>query len=184
MLYYTGAKKIEDPQTNPFLSLGGFKSSSQIPNGKINNIFPKITQSTLQKNQQSVRMIVFQNLTGQPLTDLKVYSTDGEYSKIEMCFISPAADQCGNLRFELIEEGSLPYQGQFATYTEEAPYNCPEIEPLAYFGIWMKRSLNLEAFSNLEKGSEVDCETIEEALEATKFIDEDQVNVTFKWGEE
>lgn len=182
MLYYTGAKTAEDIQDNPLLSLGGYKSSTQIPNGKLHNVFPKITQGNVIKNTQIVRLIVFQNLTGADLTDLTIYNVDGDFSTLQMAFVSPAIDSCGNPQFERIQENNLPYQGTFASYDIDNKYASPTIPALGYIGIWLKKNLKLDQFGELEKGVDVSCEGIEQALLDVSYIGEEKVDIIFTWG--
>ena len=186
MLFYTGAIQYEDMQDNPSLSLGGYKSASQIPNGEINNLFPKITQQSVIQNKRVVRMIVFKNTIGQNINNLKIWSANGLYSLISMAFIKPGVDGCQNPIFEKIgSETALPYQGEFNSFEEEAPYTVEELLPEEMFGIWIKRELNTQSFTDLDKGldDKMSCEELEEQLQAlnTSSIEKDEVKLFFEW---
>lgn len=189
MLYYTGAKKPEDRQDNPSLSLGGYKSSSQIPNGEINNIFPKITQSTVIDNKKIIRMIVFQNLFPSTITNIKIWTKNGYYSKILSEIVLPAYDsKCERFFFEeLKNEEILPYQGSLLEHNESNPLVLNSLESGKYIGIWLRKELILDNFTSLDKGLTCNGENCDELLdilkkiESGKEIDEDQIEVHIEW---
>lgn len=186
MIYYTGAKKSEERQDNPSLSLGGFKSSSQVPNGTIHNLFPKITQSTVIKNHKIIRMIVVHNPTNASMANVKLWSENGEFSKILIAAIFPAYDtECEVYYFEEVaNEQSLPYQGTLAEYSETTPLLIPELLPNQIVGIWLRKELDLDKFNELEKGqNDLSCEATIEILqiEETDPILEDNVKINISW---
>lgn len=186
MIYYTGAKKSEERQDNPSLSLGGFKSSSQVPNGAIHNVFPKITQSTVIKNHKIIRMIVLHNPSTTTMSNIRLWSEDGEFSKILLTGILPAYDaECDVYYFEEVaNEASLPYQGTLAQYTEATPFTIPELLPTKTIGIWLRKELDLDKFNDLDKGQdELSCEATIEILQQEEQdpILEDNVKINIVW---
>lgn len=187
MLYYTGAIASEGIQDSPSLSLGGYISSTQIPNGELNNIFPRITRALVLKKKRAVRLIVFKNETGATINNLKIWSENGLYSFITMDFIAPGLDSCGKERFEKIKTGeNLPYQANdFQGYTEEAPYTVTSLEADKCFGIWMKREFDYESFTDEEKSeaAEMTCDQMADNLDSLFESEkaEDQVKFFFKW---
>jgi len=187
MLYYTGAVKPEDSQQDPSLSLGEYKSSSQIPNGTIHNLFPKITQSTVIKDKKIIRMIVLQNLSPNSMTNLKLFIENGQYSLFTMSAIAPGFDaQCNRYFFEKVpNEESLPYQGTLMTYTETDPLIIPELLTGKYIGIWIRRALDQTKFSDFDRGKDgLGCDETIEALQAQVESDipvEDQMKFHIEW---
>lgn len=66
MLYLTGAdnslsKSLENPQSDPSKSLGGFVSSSPVPNAAVNSLFDLISSFTLDKRQKETMAIALIN---------------------------------------------------------------------------------------------------------------------------
>lgn len=186
MIFYTGAIEYDKIQNSPSLSTGGYKSSTTLPNGGLNNLFPTITQSTLLGNKRSVRMIVLHNLIGADLTNLKIWTEDGQYSSIEFCCLYPGRDHCNNPVFEKVINDSLPYQGTFAKYQEENPFTISNLAAGDMIGIWLKKELKLQTFNDFEKGVDLKCmdlsiEEIEEGLK--NQIGEDQVKIHITWGD-
>lgn len=187
MLYYTGAIEDNGIQDSPSLSLGGYISSTQIPNGELNNIFPRITRNLVIKKKRAVRLIVFKNETGATINNLKISSENGLYSFITMDFIAPGLDACGKQKFEKIKTGeNLPYQSSdFQNYTEDVPYLIESLEADKCVGVWLKREFDYESFTDEEKNeaAEMTCDQMAENLDALfeSEIAEDKVKIFFKW---
>lgn len=187
MLYYSGAPKPEDTQTNPTLSLGGYKSSSQIPNGDVHNLFPKITRQTVVNNIKTTRMIVFINETPATINNLKLWVEETELAVIKLAAILPGYDsQCSRYFFEKITNDSqLPYQGTLSTYTQTSPLEIPSLESGKMIGIWLRRELKIENFNTIDKGEEFSsCEEVIIALEEnqeTSVSVEDVCKIDIQW---
>lgn len=188
MLYYTGSSKPEEFQDNPSLSLGGYKSSTQIPNGQIHNLFPKITQSMVVNNRKAIRMIVLHNQLTASMINVKLFIENGEFCKFTMVAIAPGYDaECDRYFFEKVtDEQNLPYQGMLAEYTELAPLIIPELQASKYIGVWIRRDLDLTKFTELDKGNDTDlpCEemiTLLQTAEEQTAAVEDQMKFHVEW---
>lgn len=73
MIYYSGSNQAEVEQKDKTKSLGGFKSSTKIPNGQIGNLFGSISNKTLQDKSREIKVFFFKNETGSVINDLTVY---------------------------------------------------------------------------------------------------------------
>lgn len=188
-LFYTGAKAPEEVQINGELSLGGYKSSSTIPNGALGSLFPTIVKEHLTQGKVDVRMIVLKNTTSSTVNNLKIWSECLNYSKVKLAVVEPALDSKCNIEyFEAIDNGnSLPYQADFQPY--EGQLNANVIGALdagKMLGIWILREADLSKFTDEEKNStsnsQVDCENCITTLQndtSTQQIDE--IKVYFDW---
>lgn len=186
MLYYTGAIKPEEIQANPSLSLGGFKSSTQIPNGEVHNLFPKITQSSVVNNSKIIRMIVLHNQLTVPMNNVKLFIENSELCTFKMMAIAPAYDSvCSRFFFEKVnQEQHLPYQGILQSYDQTAPLIIPQLEADKFIGIWIRRELDLTKFNALDKGqdTELSCDqTIELLQQTTDTPIEDLMKFHVEW---
>lgn len=189
MIYYSGAITSEQPQNIPSNSLGGYKSSSLIPNGEIHNLFPKITQHDILQNRKITRMIVFKNETPNTLTNLRIWIEDGQYSTILMNGVYPMYDErCSIYSFEKIaSETSVPYQGTFESKDESNPLTISSLEPNQMIGIWLQKVLRLDQFNDIDKGIEPKGELTEEYIQILKSyqeqnqIFEDKFHLHFEW---
>src|SRR5690606_3168573 len=112
MLYYTGATQHLAIQTDPTKSLGGYVSSSQIPNGLINNLFYNIDATTVSKNLKQIRVIAFLNTTGSIISSFKVFTNtpNDSFSRFKIGIIKNSIDSSCNIPyFESIpNENSIP----------------------------------------------------------------------------
>lgn len=86
MLYLTGsetslAKSPVAPQTDPSKSLGGYVSSTPVPNAATNALFDLISSETLRNKQKETIAIALVNKLDKAVTDVK------------LCFISEKEDE-------------------------------------------------------------------------------------------
>lgn len=140
--YYTGAKSKLEIQPNIQMSLGGFISSSTIPNDRLNNLFPSISKNRLKDEYSEVIGIALKNESGQDLKNLKFYFdySANSFSKYLISFIEPNT----SLYFEKIQDlYSSPYEASFIEVNGEA--NKIEVKNNfkkdTYLGLWIKREL-------------------------------------------
>lgn len=182
MLYYTVSTKPEDVQASPSSSLGGYKSSTQIPNGEIHNLFPKITQQTVIDNRKIIRMIVISNPTANAMTNITIWSDLGQYSTIKMDAIAPAIDASANPVFEKVaSENQIPYQASLQERLENNPLVIDSLGVGECVGVWLRKELDLTKFNALERGQSATCEDLQSLLARQNLIAEDQINIHIQW---
>jgi hypothetical protein len=70
--FYTGATVAQAAQNDPFQSLGGFASSSPVPNNALNNIFSDLSYTEVQQKKQVTRGLILQNTLGFDCTDVTI----------------------------------------------------------------------------------------------------------------
>jgi hypothetical protein len=185
-LYYTGAKVAEGPQTDPSASLGGFKSSSLLSNGNLNNLFPTIVRSTIAKGKKDIRMIVLKNTTGAAITSLRIWTESEKYSKVKIAAVLPVS---GTVSFEeVLDSNSIPFQASLSAHEGEgAAVNAGSLAANAVLGIWIQRELDLTKFTDLDKGITPDltdgvkAEAYIAELESVAPQEEDEIRVVFDW---
>lgn len=182
MLYYTTSTAAEAEQPNPSLSLGGCRSSSQIPNGQIHNLFPKIVQKTIAENRKIIRMIIFSNPSSSPMSNITVWSEGGQYSIIKLDAIAPAIDAYGNSVFEKVAtEEQIPYQASLEERSSLNPLVIESLEAGASVGFWVRKELDLTKLVELEIGQTSTLDEIEQILLQRSEISEDQVKLQIRW---
>lgn len=100
-LFYTGASKFNEKQELPSLSLGGNISSSPIPDDYLNNVFSDIALKNLGEKTKELRCLALKN-SGPDISNLKVYYSypDNFPIKIEVGFVEPTTNACGDMFFE------------------------------------------------------------------------------------
>lgn len=152
-LFYSGALSNLGSQTDPLKSLGGMISISPIPNGLVNAVFPAISRSNVKNNDTETRLIVLQNTTGSPVTNILIYTARGTYSTLKIAAVAPAYNtKCSRFQFEAIVNGqALPYQATLASC--EGQVNAivvPSLDADEYIGIWIERVLDMSTFNELD----------------------------------
>jgi len=75
-IYHTGATEALKIQTSIDLSLGGFISTSLVPNDLLNNIFSEISMLGRQERTPVIRVIAIKNVSGSTLVNFKVHFDD------------------------------------------------------------------------------------------------------------
>lgn len=110
--FYTGADFFQGSQTNIEKSLGGFMSSSVVPNNSLNNIFSDVSSSAQYNGRVETKGVVLKNTTNATVTDVKLYQTypTGVIVKLEWAFVSLVGGQ----QMERIPSSiASPYTGTF-----------------------------------------------------------------------
>lgn len=163
-IFFTGAKTYLAQQKKGVNSLGGFISSTPVPNDYLNGVFSKVSQS----NRNEVRFfdmicLALRNDFDAPLKDLSFWVENESANPItsyEGSFVKPATSDNG-VYFELVDtRKNKPIYAKFSNVLSEANKIKLEyqLEPKSYVGLWIKRNvLQVDSECTLEK----DIETLE-----------------------
>ncbi len=143
-LYYTGARASEQEQKNPSVSLGGYKSSTKVPNARLSNLFSDISLLAEQRGLTEVIGIIAKNAYTSPISAIKawfVYPTS-PFTSYEIAIVATSCE-CNEPYMEQLQDRfSLPYTAEFHPATETSKLSVTgTIEAGSYFGIWIKRSI-------------------------------------------
>lgn len=184
-LLYSGAKTSGYVQTEASQSLGGLVSSTPIPNGRLNNIFPPISRESIRKNISDTRLIVLINGTT-TITNLKIWTESGSLSSYEIAAVAPALNTKGEKEFEELYDGqSIPYQAQLSSAEGQAnAILIDTVSPGDVIGIWIKRDLKIQNFTQLDGGgidSSITAPQLQALLETQDANLMDSGNLIFDW---
>ena len=146
-IYYTTPTAQDAIQTDPRLSLGGYKSANPVPNAVFDNLFGEISQYLLSKEIPEAEFIgvILKNETGVDAKNLQLWFEYGVdcYSKLLVSAVDLVADAAGVLRMEHIpSRNSTPLYADF--YEANSVANAVEIGDLAdgeMVGLWFQRQL-------------------------------------------
>lgn len=116
MLYLTGAPNSlmtssDAPQNDPRMSLGGYVSSTPVPNAALNTLFDQVSLLTLQNRPTECMAFALINKTSQPAADveIKIVGADDD-----LCQFEVAAVAVKNLQMESLRNRySLPIGATF-----------------------------------------------------------------------
>jgi hypothetical protein len=145
-LYFTTPAGQDNIQTDPRLSLGGYKALSPVPNAAFDNLFSEISQFMLSKTPEDEFIgLVLKNETGAAVENLWLwfeYSTGG-YAKMLVAAVDLTVDAAGVLTMEhIISRLAKPLYADF--YEANGQANAVEIGNLAdgeMVGLWLCRQL-------------------------------------------
>jgi len=145
--YYTGAKSLFGEQKSPSLSLGGFISSSVVPNSSLGNLFSSISPYTKDKNLDEYIMLALKNELSNNIKDLKISFLNSN-PDLNIGILEIAAIKNTNGNFEkIINSTSAPYFAEFFSATTEVCIG--DLKSGEYLGIWIKRKIDKTAYSEL-----------------------------------
>lgn len=147
ILYYTTTQK-KTQQANPELSLGGYLSLTQIPNGKSESLFTELTLNDLEISIFSSICIGIDNPTEVVYTDVKAWvESEGEYFIYKLLGVTPGYDsKCDEYYFDsIVSHREIPLVGELDEYPS-LPYslNLGNIEPGGVMGLWIVREITTQ----------------------------------------
>jgi hypothetical protein len=145
-LYYSGSRTYLGIQGKKELSLGGFPSSTVIPNDQQNNLFSSITQYAIQNELREVIAIILKNESDSELSNIEFYfdAPENAIGKFQIAAVALSLDSKNQYAMEEIGNNqSLPYSAEFheATGIE----NAVSLGPLGankMLGLWIKREID------------------------------------------
>ena len=144
-LFYTGASKGGEEQEIPSQSLGGYVSSSPLPNGSINNLFGGISQYGKQKALRQVRAIVLKNESGATVNPVVWYDnvSSEPITNYRFAFVALAQSDCGWFMETIDQQDALPINAQFIDPRKQAnAVSLPALPNDGYIGMWIERTFN------------------------------------------
>lgn len=165
--YYTGAQAFQGEQKDPLQSLGGFISSSKIPNKLAGNLFLSISDSTIERGSEETFCIGLKNIGPNPINSM-VLSLDLPVDAVIIGDLSgflilPTLDDCERVYFERIpSRESIPTFGDLrplsTTDTISVTFPTP-LEVGSYVGLWLHRVIPQTLSSSNDLHCK-DCDTL------------------------
>lgn len=114
-LLYTGAPMPDTQQTNPELSLGGFKSNTVVNLTRVNALFGDISYLTKINKLPITRAFILNNESSDDAVDVNVgyeYVPNNGY-KLEVAFVTLAEPDFNKME-QIISQRDTPYYAEFA----------------------------------------------------------------------
>ena len=152
-LYYTTTAGQDQVQSNPEISLGGYRSSSLVPNNLIDNLFGGITQFLLSRDSQEEYIgLILENELSQSVYSIRLWFIYPEscYSKFLIAAVDLVVDSQGVLRMENIPNRySKPLYATF--FESDGEGNAVDLGDMIsgeMVGLWISRQL-IEDLSSL-----------------------------------
>lgn len=182
-LYYTGAINYNDVQADKDTSLGGYKSSTLVPNGSLGNFFGPISMYGLDDKLRETRAIIIHNDTVGAYTNVFFYFDKlvGAIGTFEVAAVLIAPNVDNEIQMESIGSiRALPFTGTFTPADTVANQVLLSASMAAdeYIGLWITRIIK-----DADK-DQFDCDTMYDNLIADPVVPqvtEGQVNMTLAW---
>lgn len=159
-LYYTGAKSFLEEQRSPSKSLGGYISSSAIPNALINNLYADISYSNLQEGVQQLRVIALKNEGISTLVNVTAHiehivNKEGIIDNMADFYIgyaTPKSDDCGIYGEKVENEEAEPYQSELQKSSGELQkISLLNIEKDQFVLLYLQRRIIINELSEQEE---------------------------------
>lgn len=181
-LYYTVASGYDNPQTKISNSLGGFKSSTPVPNDKFGNLFDELSVLTIKDAKKQYIGLILKNETGAPVYNVQLWFTSpteikeneetpvdpcepkkiGNYASISIAAVKTNLNDKEEPFFEMIPDMySRPFQAEFFSPTEDGKVTIGGMEDGQEIGIWLCRDIDkAKAIEDYDQVAERDIDTV------------------------
>lgn len=152
-LFYTGANTFNAEQKVSKLSLGGYVSSSVVPNNFMNSLFSSVSEFAKQTLSSEAILIALKNDDIDLASNIEIdfdADWDNIISEFQVAFVASSIDNCNNVFFDKIDHASaLPYLDLDNITSTNNSFSLPDMEPGTYLGIWLIRKLNKDKIKAL-----------------------------------
>lgn len=179
--YYTGSKQYLAPQGKKEYSLGGYVSSTKVPNSELGKLFQGISLLTIEKGTRSIIGLVLKNETSVDVENLRLYFTrpDDAFCNFEIAVLALTSNSKGEYYMEEIANNeSLPYNATF--YSADGIGNSKLLGSLpagGMLGLWLKRSIDKTKISEL-----FTCDAL--AARTTPLPIEEEIQLNLTWDDD
>lgn len=151
--FYTGASKYNVPQQFANMSLGGFVSSTEIPNDFLGNIFGDESRLAVCELKRTAVLIALVNEDDERAESVNITFNVSDWTKLtgqfSIAFVSPKIDNCGNISFDKINDtGALPYITLDVLSATNNSFNLGDIQKGQVVGIWLVREIEANDNTN------------------------------------
>lgn len=143
-LYYSGASILNGEQNNPLNSIGGFMSSSLVPNGLENSLFPNVNSSEIENGSRHIIGLFLKNDTGAPVSDIDFYF-DKDSESIFTYEIGAVQANTGEIE-SLVNSNALPFSVNFQSADGDSNKVrlVNSLDDNEIIGLWIIRKLAKE----------------------------------------
>lgn len=177
-LYYTGAAEPNQAQTQIQRSLGGYKSSTRVPNASLNSLFQGIGQKQSHEGDEQIIGVIVTNESGASISNLSIYTTVPSGS--DTTFQVAAVTLVDNNRIEQIANNQAsPYVGTLVEMTGLANKRtlAASLANGTSIGVWIRRTI--------QKQTTKTCDQLYDDYVANGLPSNDQyveiANMVFEW---
>lgn len=153
-LYYTVSSGYLDIQGNYINSLGGFPSSTEVPNDVFDNLFDEISLSEIKDVKTQYRAIIIKNESEEIIENIELWF---EKKDSNICSYQIGANILSNDEQPFMEHipsvYSKPLYTQLYDATVDSKVSIGNLNPGQMIGLWLSRTVDkekaLEEYNNV-----------------------------------
>lgn len=153
-LYYTVSSGYLDIQGNYINSLGGFPSSTEVPNDVFDNLFDEISLSEIKDVKTQYRAIIVKNESEEVIENIELWF---EKKDSNICSYQIGATLLSNDEQPFMEHipsvYSKPLYTQLYDATVDSKVSIGNLNPGQMIGLWLSRTVDkekaLEEYNNV-----------------------------------
>lgn len=153
-LYYTVSSGYLDIQGNYINSLGGFPSSTEVPNDVFDNLFDEISLSEIKDVKTQYRAIIVKNESEEVIENIELWF---EKKDSNICSYQIGATLLSNDEQPFMEHipsvYSRPLYTQLYDATVDSKVSIGNLNPGQMIGLWLSRTVDkekaLEEYNNV-----------------------------------
>lgn len=153
-LYYTVSSGYLDIQGNYINSLGGFPSSTEVPNDVFDNLFDEISLSEIKDVKTQYRAIIIKNESEEVIENIELWF---EKKDSNICSYQIGATLLSNDEQPFMEHipsvYSKPLYTQLYDATVDSKVSIGNLNPGQMIGLWLSRTVDkekaLEEYNNV-----------------------------------
>lgn len=186
--YYTTSEGVDKVQQNPANSIGGYMSSTPVPNGRLNSLFDDITERQLTDPQSSYIGLMLVNDSLTTVTGLKIWVDNKDiantlYSDFQIALETPQLDAGLNPYIERLSDvHSMPFSGTFAGCLGLAnAISIPDMVAGAQIGVWFQATPQVSKALLDYNNSITALPDQSGAFEQAPLITQDNILVQLSW---
>lgn len=144
-LYYTVSSGYLNSQTNFVNSLGGYPSSTEVPNDIFDNLFDELSLLEVKDAKTQYKAIVLKNDSDKKISNVELWF---DFSEENVCRYQIGAILLSEDNEYLMEQipstYSKPYSIQFVDATVDDKAVVGTLQPGQMIGLWLSRTIDKE----------------------------------------
>lgn len=144
-LLYTVSSGFLNPQSNFVNSLGGYVSSTEVPNDIYNAVFDELSLSEIIGRKNQYRAIVLYNDSDIVLSnvELSIVAEDTNICDYQLAAVAMTETEDGAFIMDSIPNSYSKPTVTFYNATEE-PVSVGDMQPNQYIGLWLMRRIDYQ----------------------------------------
>lgn len=182
-LYYTVSSGYLQPQTNYINSLGGFPSSTPVPNDIDGNLFDELSLSEIKDAKTQYRAIILQNNSDKIAENVELWFESPDTNVCIFMIGATLLTQSGDEQYmESVDDSySKPFETELYEATIDQKVTIGNMDPNQMIGLWISRSVDKEkAFLEYNNVAERDFST-QSRYKPVVHDQEEKLNFKISW---